>query len=78
MHLNNFQLFQSVGNGSRMISQKYTLQVVIQFPGNPGSNKKVTFKFTFFVLLSLIVNVPFCHEDSDRERCKLDILIVVS
>ena len=58
--------------------QDMSLLVVIQFGGNPGSNKKVTFKFTFLGLLSLIVNVPFCHEDGDRERCKLDILIVVS
>ena len=55
-----------------------SLEVVIQIGGNPGSNKKVTFNFTFLVLSSLIVNVPFCHEDSVGERCKLDILIVVS
>ena len=55
-----------------------SLQVVIQFGGNPGSNKKLTFKFTFLVLYSLIINVPFCHEDGDRERCKLGIQIVVS
>ena len=35
------------------------LPVVIQFGGNQGSNKKVTFKFTFLVLLALIVKVPF-------------------
>ena len=28
------------------------------------------------VLLSLIVNVPFCHEDVFREHCKLKILIL--
>ena len=55
-----------------------SLQVVMQFGGNPGSNKKVAFKFTLLVLSSLIVKVPFCHEDGDRERCKLNILIVVS
>ena len=58
--------------------QDMSLPVVIQFQGNPGSNKKVTFKFTFLVLLSLIVNVPFCHEDGGGELCKLDILVVVS
>ena len=55
-----------------------SLQVVIQIGGNPGSNKKVTFNFTFLVLSSHTVNVPFCHEDGDGELCKLDILIVVS
>ena len=54
------------------------LPVVIQFQGNPGCNKKVNFKFTFLVLLSLIVNVPFCHEDGGGELCILDLLIVVS
>ena len=58
--------------------QDMSLTVVIQFGGNSGSNKKVTFKFTFLVLLSLIVNVPFCHEDDDEELCSLNILIVVS
>ena len=58
--------------------QDMSLPVVIQFRGNPGSNKKVTLKFTFLVLLSLIVNVPFCPEDGGGELCKLDILIVVS
>ena len=58
--------------------QDMSLPVVIQFGRNPGSNKKVTFKFTFLVILSLIVNVPFCHEDGGGELCKLDILIVVS
>ena len=58
--------------------QDMSLPVVIQFRGNPGSNKKVTFKFTSLGLLSLIVNVPFCHEDGGGELCKLDILIVVS
>ena len=58
--------------------QDMSLPVVIQFQGNPRSNKKVTFKFTFLVLSSLIVNVPFCHEDGVGELCKLDILIVVS
>ena len=54
-----------------------TLSVVIHFGKNPGSNKKVTFKFIFFLTLSLIVNVHFCHEDGGGELCKLDILIVV-
>ena len=58
--------------------QDMSLPVVIQFGGNPGCNKKVTFNFTFFVLLSFIVNVPFCHEDGVGELCKLDILVVVS
>ena len=58
--------------------QNMSLPVVIQFGGNPGSNKKVYVKFTFLVLLSLIVNVPFCHEDGVEELCKWDILIVVS
>ena len=35
--------------------------------------KKVTFKFTFLVVLSLTVNVPFCHEDGAGELCKLKI-----
>ena len=47
-----------------------SLQFVIQFGGNPSNKKIFTFKFTFLVLPSLIINVPFCHEDSDRERCK--------
>ena len=51
-------------------------QVVIQYGGNPDSKKKVTFKFTFLVPLSLILKIPFCHEDSDRERCQFNILIV--
>ena len=55
-----------------------SLPVVIQFRGNPGSNKKVTFKFMSLVLSSLIVYVPFCHEDVGGELNKLDILIVVS
>ena len=58
--------------------QDMSLPVVIHFGGNPGCNKKVTFNFTFLVLSSLIVNVPFCHEDGGGELCKLDILIVVS
>ena len=53
-----------------------SLQVVFQCGGNPDSNKKNSFKIIFLVLLLVIINVPFCHED--RERCKLDILIVVS
>ena len=55
-----------------------SLPIVIQFKGNPGSNKKVTFKFISLVLSSLIVNVLFCHEDGGGELCKLDILVVVS
>ena len=58
--------------------QDMSLPIVTQFGGNPGSNKKVTFNFTFLVLLSLIVNVLFCHEDGGGELCQLDILIVVS
>ena len=58
--------------------QDMSLPIVIQLRGNPGDNKKVTFKFTSLVLSSLIVNVPFCHEDGGGELCKLDILIVVS
>ena len=58
--------------------QDMSLPVVIRFGGNPGCNKNVTFNFTFLVLSSLIVNVPFCHEDGSGELCKLDILIVVS
>ena len=58
--------------------QDMSLPVVIQFGRNPGSNLRVTFKFTFLVISSQIVNVPFCHEDGGGELCKLDILIVVS
>ena len=58
--------------------QDMSLHVVIQSGGNPGTDKKFTFKFPILVLLSLIVNVYFCHEDGDRECCKLDTLIVVS
>ena len=58
--------------------QDMSLPVVIQFGGNPSINKKVTFNFSFFVLLSLIVNIPFCYEDGSGELCQLDILIVVS
>ena len=58
--------------------QDMSFPVVIQFGGNPGCKKKVTFNFTFLVLLSLIVNVPFCHEDGGGELCKLDLLVVVS
>ena len=32
----------------------------------------------FLVVLTLIVNVPFCHEDGAGELCKLEILIAVS
>ena len=55
-----------------------SLHIVIHFQGNPGSNKKDTFKFISLVLSSLTVNVLFCHEDGSGELCKLDILIVVS
>ena len=58
--------------------QDMSLPVLIQFRGNTGSNKKVSFKFTSLVLSSLIVNVPFCHEDGGGELCKLNIIIVVS
>ena len=51
---------------------------MIQFGGPPGCNKKVTFNFTFLGLSSLIINVPFCHEDGCGELCKLDIQVVVS
>ena len=37
-----------------------------------------TFNLAFLVLLSLILNVPFCHGDDGGELCKLDILVVVS
>ena len=55
-----------------------SLPAVIQFGGNSGCNKKVIFNFTFLVLFSIIVNVPFCHDDGGGELCKLDILVVVS
>ena len=58
--------------------QDMSLPIVIQLGGYPGSNKKFTFNFTFLVLLSLIVNVPFCHEYGGGELCKLDTVIVVS
>ena len=58
--------------------QDMSLPVVIKFLGNTGSNKKVTFNFTLLGLLSLIVNVPFCHADCGGKFFKLDILIVVS
>ena len=60
------------------IGQDRSLLVVIQFGGNLGSNKKVILNFIFLILLSLIVNVPFCHKDGDGELCKLDIPVVVS
>ena len=47
--------------------QDVSLPVVIQFGRNAGSNKKVTFKFTFLVVSSIIVNVPFRHEDDGGE-----------
>ena len=58
--------------------QDMSLLVVIQFGGNAGCNKKVTFNVTFLVFLSLIIIVPFCYEDVGWELCKLDILVVVS
>ena len=58
--------------------QDMSLPVVTQFWWNPKGDKKVTFKFTFLVLSSLNVIVPFCHEDGGGELCKLYILIVVS
>ena len=58
--------------------QDMSLPVLIQFGGNLGSNQRVILNFTFLVLLSLIVNVLFCHEDCGGELCKLDIIIVVS
>ena len=57
--------------------QDMSLPIMIQFRGNPGCNKKVTFHFTFLVLLSLIANVPFCQEDGGGELCILDILVLV-
>ena len=63
---------------SNQSGQDMSLPVVIQFGGNPASNKKITFNFTFLVLSSLIVNVPFCQEDGSGELCKLEILVVVS
>ena len=128
MHLNNFQLLQSVSQVSRNTSKKYELiqdkleglsrscsevsvwchtstripientlhntrptdmklnqsgkdmsrPVVIKFGKNPGCNNKVTFYFTFLVLLSLIVDVPLCHEAGSGELFKLDILVAVS
>ena len=58
--------------------QDMSLPIVIKFQENPASKKKATFKFISLVLLSLIVNVPFGHEDGGGELCKLDILSVVS
>ena len=58
--------------------QDMSLPVVIQFIENTHSNKKITFKFTFLVLPSIIVSVPFCHDDGGGELCKLDIIVVVS
>ena len=58
--------------------QDMSLPIVIQLGGNPGSKKKVTFKFISLVLSSLIENVIFCHEEGGRELCNLDILILVS
>ena len=55
-----------------------SLPVVIQFGENPGSNKKVTLNFTVLVLLSLIVNVLFCHGDGGGELGKMYKVIVVS
>ena len=52
--------------------QLMSLPVVIQFGGIPGS-KKNTFNFIFLVLLSLILNVVFCHEDGGGELCNLNI-----
>ena len=60
-----YELIQDVKlNQSR---QDMSLLVVIQVV------KKVAFKFTFFILLSLIVNVSFCHEDGAGE---LSILVL--
>ena len=60
------------------IGKDMSLPIVIQFGGNRGCKKKVTFNFTFLILLSLIVNVPFCHEAGCGELCKSDILVEVS
>ena len=58
--------------------QEISIPVVTQFWWNSNSDKKITFKFTFLVLSSLYVIVPFCHVDGGVELCKLYILIVVS
>ena len=58
--------------------QDMSLTVVIEFGGNPGSNKKILQINLFWYFWSLIVNVPLCHEDGGEELCKLNILIVVS
>ena len=55
-----------------------SLPIVLQFQENPGSKKKVTFKFISLGLSSLIVNVLFRHEDGDGELCNFDMLVVVS
>ena len=59
-----------------MSGAKSSPEFLLEFKGNPGSNKKVTFNFIFLVLSSLIVNVLFCHEDVGVDLCKWDILIV--
>ena len=64
----NFPMDMKLNQSGRNMS----LPVVIQFVGSPVSNKKVTFNFAFLLLLSLIVNVPFCHEDGGVELFKLD------
>ena len=53
--------------------QDMSLPVVIKYGGN-----QVIFNFSFLVLSSQILNVPFRHEDGSGELCKLDILVVVS
>ena len=60
------------------IVQNMSVHVVIRFGRSPGSNQKVTFKFTFLNIFSLFVNILFCHEDGGVELCKLDIIIVAS
>ena len=57
--------------------QDMSLPVVIQFEIQIVK-KKVTFNITFLSLLSLIVNVIFCHKDGGGDVCKFDILVVVS
>ena len=54
--------------------QDMSLPVVIRL----GENKKSYFQIHLFGTSSLIVNVPFCHEDGGVRLCKLDILNVVS
>ena len=40
-------------------------------------HQQIYLQIILLVLLSLIVNVPFSHEDGDGELCKFDIILVV-